>query len=120
MIDAGEERRRRQKKEWEMRPGGMLVQKWNPDSDNHPSPPTILVQVKYGSVYHEINISSQATFGDLKNMLSGLTGLHHQDQMWLFKDKERNFNAFLDVPNVKDESKMVLAEDPKWSPLRQR
>lgn len=50
--------------EWERRPGGMLVQKRNPDSDqNRVPPPTIRVRVKYGSVYHEINISSQATFG---------------------------------------------------------
>lgn len=50
--------------EWEMRPCGMLVQKRNPDSDNRPPPPTIRVRVKYGSVYHEINIGSQATFGN--------------------------------------------------------
>nr|GMC94425.1 BAG family molecular chaperone regulator 1-like [Ipomoea batatas] len=99
-------------KEWEMRPGGMLVQKRSPDSDNLPPPPTIRVRVKYGSVYHEINISSQATFGELKKMLTGPTGLHHQDQKLLFKDKERNSNAFLDVSGVKDKSKMVLVEDP--------
>lgn len=50
---------------WEMRPGGMLVQKRDPDADHHrvPPPPTIRVRVKHGSVYHEINISSQASFG---------------------------------------------------------
>ncbi|KAM7504711.1 hypothetical protein LguiB_003615 [Lonicera macranthoides] len=101
--------------EWEVRPGGMLVQKRNPDSDqNHrvPPPPTIRVRVKYGSVYHEINISSEATFGQLKKMLSGPTGLHHEDQKLLFKDKERDSKAFLDVSGVKDRSKMVLVEDP--------
>lgn len=56
--DAGE-------KEWELRPSGMLVQKRNPDSENRPPPPTIRVRVKYHSIYHEINISSQATFGML-------------------------------------------------------
>lgn len=52
--------------EWEMRPGGMLVQKRDPDSDHPrvPPPPTIRVRVKFGSIYHEINISSQATFGN--------------------------------------------------------
>ncbi|XP_059667030.1 BAG family molecular chaperone regulator 1-like [Cornus florida] len=98
--------------EWELRPGGMLVQKRNPDSDqNRVPPPTIRVRVKYGSIYHEINISSQATFGDLKKMLSGPTGLHHQDQKLLFKDKERDSNAFLDFVGVKDRSKLVLLED---------
>ncbi|KAE8736450.1 BAG family molecular chaperone regulator 1 [Hibiscus syriacus] len=96
--------------DWELRPGGMLVQK---DSGrNSIPPPTIRVRVKYWSIYHEINISSQATFGALKKMLTGPTGLHHQDQKLLFKDKERDSNAFLDMAGVKDKSKLVLIEDP--------
>lgn len=98
--------------EWEVRPGGMLVQKRNPDSENRPPPPPIRVRVKYGSIYHEINISSQATFGELKKMLTGPTGLHHQDQKLMYKDKERDNNAFLDMAGVKDKSKIVLIEDP--------
>lgn len=98
--------------EWEVRPGGMLVQKRIPDSENRPPPPPIRVRVKYGSIYHEINISSQATFGDLKKMLTGPTGLHHQDQKLLYKDKERDNNGFLDIAGVKDKSKIVLVEDP--------
>lgn len=99
--------------EWELRPGGMLVQKRNPDSDRSSiPPPTIRVRVKYGSTYHEININSQATFGELKKMLTGPTGLHHQDQKLIFKDKERDSNAFLDISGVKDKSKIVLVEDP--------
>ncbi|GMJ06550.1 BCL-2-associated athanogene 1 [Hibiscus trionum] len=96
--------------DWELRPGGMLVQK---DSGrNSIPPPTIRVRVKYRSIYHEINISSQATFGELKKMLTGPTGLHHQDQKLLYKDKERDSNAFLDMAGVKDKSKLVLMEDP--------
>lgn len=100
--------------EWEMRPGGMLVQKRNPDSDQNrlPSPPIIRLRVKYGSIYHEININSQATFAELKKMLSGPTGLHHEDQKLLFKDKERDSKTFLDVVGVKDRSKIVLVQDP--------
>lgn len=100
--------------EWELRPGGMLVQKRNPDSDQNrlPPPPTIRVRVKFGSIYHEIYINSQATFGELKKMLSGPTGLHHEDQKLMFKDKERDPKAFLDVAGVKDKSKIVLVEDP--------
>lgn len=49
---------------WEVRPGGMLVQKRDLDVEtNRIPPPTIRVRVKYGSVYHEININAQATFG---------------------------------------------------------
>ncbi|OAY48247.1 BAG family molecular chaperone regulator 2 [Manihot esculenta] len=99
--------------EWELRPGGMLVQKRTPDSDgNSIPPPTIRVRVKYGSTYHEISISSQATFGELKKILAGPTGLHHQDQKLIYKDKERDSNAFLDISGVKDKSKIVLVEDP--------
>ncbi|KAK8692712.1 hypothetical protein V6N13_070319 [Hibiscus sabdariffa] len=99
-------------REWELRPGGMLVQKRNPDSDRISiSPPTIRVRVKYGSVYHEIHINSQATFGELKKMLTGPTGLDHQDQKLLYKDKERDSKAFLDMAGVKDKSKIVLIED---------
>lgn len=51
--------------EWELRPGGMLVQKRSPDSDRNSLPAaTIRVRVKFGSIYHEICISSQATFGN--------------------------------------------------------
>ncbi|KAJ0098985.1 hypothetical protein Patl1_20068 [Pistacia atlantica] len=99
--------------EWELRPGGMLVQKRNPDSDRASAPPpTIRVRVKYGSVYHEMHINSQATFGELKKMLSGPTGLHHQDQKLIYKDKERDSKTFLDMAGVKDRSKIVLVEDP--------
>lgn len=54
--------------EWEVRPGGMLVQKRDPDEEhNRIPPPTIRVRVKYRSIYHEIFISSQATFGNNYN-----------------------------------------------------
>lgn len=51
--------------EWELRPGGMLVQKRSDSDQNSIPPPTIRVRVKYGSTHHEINISSQASFGKL-------------------------------------------------------
>ncbi|KAK4403565.1 BAG family molecular chaperone regulator 1 [Sesamum angolense] len=97
-------------KQWELRPGGMLVQKRTDGDIAHVPPPTIRVRVKYGSIYHEIYISSQATFGELKKMLSGPTGLHHQDQKLFYKDKERDSNAFLDISGVKDKSKIVLQQ----------
>ncbi|XP_022879069.1 BAG family molecular chaperone regulator 2-like [Olea europaea var. sylvestris] len=97
---------------WELRPGGMLVQKRTDADENQAPPPTIRVRVKYGSIYHQIHISSQATFGELKKMLTGPTGLHHQDQKLFYKDKERDSNAFLDTAGVKDKSKLVLTEDP--------
>lgn len=50
--------------EWELRPGGMLVQKRSDSDQNSAPPPTIRVRVKYGSTYHQIHVSSQATFGN--------------------------------------------------------
>ncbi|GJZ47877.1 BAG family molecular chaperone regulator 1-like protein [Tanacetum coccineum] len=99
--------------EWEVRPGGMLVQKRDPNDEvTRVPPPTIRVRVKYNSIYHEINISSQATFGELKKMLSGPTGLHHEDQKLMYKGKDRSNKTYLDFVGVKDRSKMVLVEDP--------
>lgn len=97
---------------WEVRPGGMLVQKRTIDSNqNSLTVPTIKVRVKYGSFYHEVNISSQASFGELKKMLAGPTGLNPQDQKLMYKEKERDSKAFLDVAGVKEGSKLVLIED---------
>ncbi|KAJ7944866.1 BAG family molecular chaperone regulator-like protein [Quillaja saponaria] len=99
---------------WELRPGGMLVQNRNSDTNNQTSTAsvsTINVKVKYGSSYHQIRISSQASFGELKKMLEGPTGLHHQDQKLIFKKKERDSKSYLDVERVKDGSKITLVED---------
>jgi hypothetical protein len=136
--------------EWEVRPGGMLVQRRSPDADAPAGAPvpTIRVKVKFNGVYHEIYINSQASFGkystsrmhrsrpaipraapvpasdrdgggapphpagELKKMLSVRTGLHPEDQKLVYKDKERDSKAFLDMAGVKDHSKMVLLEDP--------
>jgi len=100
--------------EWEVRPGGMLVQKRSPDADAPAGAlvPTIRVKVKFNGVYHEIYINSQASFGELKKLLSARTGLHPEDQKLVYKDKERDSKAFLDMAGVKDRSKMVLLEDP--------
>ncbi|XP_021765176.1 BAG family molecular chaperone regulator 3-like [Chenopodium quinoa] len=97
---------------WEMRPCGMLVQKRVDEDQNTKPPPTIRVRVKYASIYHEIHINSQASFGELKKMLAAPTGLHHQDMKLYYKDKERDSKDFLDIVGVKDKSKMVLVEDP--------
>ncbi|GMY30204.1 BAG family molecular chaperone regulator 1-like [Fagus crenata] len=95
----------------EIRPGGMLVQKREMNQGSTVSIPTIKVRVKYGSLYHEIHISSQASFGDLKKMLAEPTGLHHLDQKLIFKKKERDSKAYLDAARVKDGSKIELVED---------
>nr|AQX44254.1 hypothetical protein [Phalaenopsis equestris] len=98
---------------WEVRPCGMLVQKRSSEEGAAAVPvPTFRLRVKHGSIYHEIYISSQATFGDLKKLLAERTGLHPQDQKIVFKDKERDSASYLDMSGVKDRSKMVVVEDP--------
>nr|XP_043633273.1 BAG family molecular chaperone regulator 1-like [Erigeron canadensis] len=98
---------------WEIRPCGMLVQKRNSDHVNQSQAlvSTIKVKVKYGSTYHEVTIKSQATFGELKKMLAGPTGLNPLDQKLVYKDRERDSKAYLDVAGVKDGSRMVLFID---------
>ncbi|TVU12912.1 hypothetical protein EJB05_46579 [Eragrostis curvula] len=104
---------------WEVRPGGMLVQKrGGGSSDDEPSVnvkpvPTIRVKVKHAGVTHEIYISSEASFGELKKLVAAKTGLHPDDQKVLYKDKERDSKAFLDMAGVKDRSKVVVVEDPE-------
>ncbi|GJN01085.1 hypothetical protein PR202_ga18320 [Eleusine coracana subsp. coracana] len=104
---------------WEVRPGGMLVQKrGGAAADDEPSPnvkpvPTIRVKVKHAGVTHEIYISSEASFGELKKLVAAKTGLHPDDQKVLYKDKERDSKAFLDMAGVKDKSKVVVVEDPE-------
>lgn len=97
---------------WEMRPGGMLVQQRNSESNQNSVPTrSIRVRVKYLSCYHEIHINSQASFGELKKMVAESTGLHIHDQKLIFKGKDRESKSYLDVSGVKDGSKLVLIED---------
>lgn len=104
-----------QEEVWEVRPSGMLVQKRTPDSDPPPGGapvPTIRVKVKFAGVLHEVYINSQASFGELKKLMSEKTGLHPDDQKVVYKDRERDSKEFLDMVGVKDRSKMTMVEDP--------
>lgn len=47
--------------EWEMRPGGMLVQKRTDKSDS--LAPNLRIRVAYGALRYEMSVNSQATFG---------------------------------------------------------
>ncbi|KAF5959591.1 hypothetical protein HYC85_000800 [Camellia sinensis] len=46
--------------EWEMRPGGMLVQKQTDNSD--PQAPNLRIRVTHGTIRYEISVGSQSTF----------------------------------------------------------
>ncbi|KAK8957917.1 BAG family molecular chaperone regulator 1 [Platanthera zijinensis] len=97
---------------WEVRPCGMLVQKRSAADGRDVAPvPVIRLRVKHASNHHEVYISSQATFGELRKLLAERTGIHPLDQKILFKDKERDSSAYLDTSGVKDRSKLVVVED---------
>lgn len=104
-----------QEEVWEVRPSGMLVQKRTPDSDPPPGGapvPTIRVKVKFAGVYHEVYVNSQASFGELKKLMSEKTGLHPDDQKVVYKGREADSKEFLDMVGVRDRSKMTMLEDP--------
>lgn len=100
--------------EWEMRPGGMLVQKRidNPSS-NAPAAPTLRLRIVYGVLRYEISINSQATFGELKKLLTANSGLQPDEQKVLFRGKERQNGEYLDRCGAKNRSKVILTEDPQ-------
>ncbi|KAG6642067.1 hypothetical protein CIPAW_09G117900 [Carya illinoinensis] len=93
-----------------MRPGGMLVQKRSDIKDV--SAPNIRLRVVYGALRHEISVNSQATFGEVKKLLTGETGLQPGEQRVIFRGKERENGEYLDICGVKDRSKLILMEDP--------
>jgi hypothetical protein len=51
--------------------------------------------------------------GELKKLVAAKTGLHPDDQKVLYKNRERDSKAFLDMAGVKDRSKVVVVEDPE-------
>lgn len=51
--------------EWEMRPGGMFVQRREVDDDDDSSNgPMIKISVAYASSQHEVFLPAQSTFGE--------------------------------------------------------
>ncbi|MCO5597590.1 hypothetical protein L7F22_051669 [Adiantum nelumboides] len=99
--------------DWELRPGGMLVQRREAMMYATPSSgPLIKVKISHGLYQHEINIPSHATFGDLKWLLAQEVGLQPNEQRLLFQGKEKDDSEFLHIAGVKDMNKVILVEDP--------
>lgn len=98
-----------EKSEWEMRPGGMLVQK----RIGKPEAPVanLRLRIAYGALRHDIYVSSTATFGEVKKVMSEETGLKVEEQRLIYRGKERENGEYLDVCGVKDKSKLVLIQD---------
>ncbi|XP_047061592.1 BAG family molecular chaperone regulator 2-like [Lolium rigidum] len=103
---------------WEVRPGGMLVQKrvaGDEEAVLEDVKPvrTIRVKAKRSGVTHEIYISQEATFGELRKLVAERAGAHPEDHKVLYKGKEQDPKAFLDMAGVKDRSKIAVVDDPE-------
>ncbi|CAM0912523.1 unnamed protein product [Alopecurus aequalis] len=104
---------------WEVRPGGMLVQKRDAGDDDQPAlesvkpVPTIRVKAKHCGVTHEIYISAEATFGELRKLVAERALAHPEDLKVLYKSKEKDPKEFLDMYGVKDRSKITVLDDPE-------
>ncbi|KAK8593557.1 hypothetical protein V6N13_042872 [Hibiscus sabdariffa] len=95
---------------WELRPGGMLVQRREIGSSVGEG--TILVRVSTVSQCHDISIEATSTFGKLKMILSLVTSLEPREQRLLFKGKEREDEEYLHMVGVRDKDKVLLLQDP--------
>lgn len=98
--------------EWERRPGGMLVQKRNEKDNGVPALLNVRLRVLYGVLRYRISVNSQATFGEVKKVLMGETGLQVGEQKIIYRERERGNKEYLDRCGVKDRSKLILMEDP--------
>ncbi|KAL2317461.1 hypothetical protein Fmac_031337 [Flemingia macrophylla] len=96
--------------DWELRPGGMLVQKRQPLESSTNA--MIKIKVSHGSYHHEVTVPAQSTFGHLKRVLTSETGLEPKEQRLLFRGKEKEDEECLHMVGVKDMSKVILLEDP--------
>ncbi|KAJ6803582.1 BAG family molecular chaperone regulator 4 [Iris pallida] len=97
--------------DWELRPGGMVVQRRDDDEDVADGP-TIRIKVHHDTSHHDLSVPAQSTFGELKRVLAQVTGLEPQEQRLLFRGKEKDDEECLHMAGVKDTSKLVLLEDP--------
>nr|GMC91667.1 BAG family molecular chaperone regulator 2-like [Ipomoea batatas] len=94
---------------WELRPGGMLVQK---RECLDKAEEIITLRVSTVSQCHNISIQSTSTFGELKMMLSLVTGLEPKEQRVLYKGKEREDYEHLHMVGLSNKDKVLLLEDP--------
>ncbi|RLM75127.1 BAG family molecular chaperone regulator 1-like [Panicum miliaceum] len=102
--------------EWEVRPGGMLVQK----RDGRGDVEVITVRVATGFSWHDVSIGATCTFGELKVVLSMVTGLEPREQRLLFRGKEREDSDHLHMVGVRDKDKVLLLEDPALKDMKLR
>ncbi|PRQ42874.1 putative BAG domain-containing protein [Rosa chinensis] len=98
----------------ELRPGGMCVQRRDYDDDSAAARgPNITIRVYHGSAHHVINLPAHSTFGELKGLVSEKTGVKPEEQKLLFRGKEKEDEEHLDTAGVRDNSRVMLLQEPK-------
>ncbi|XP_044473283.1 BAG family molecular chaperone regulator 4 [Mangifera indica] len=104
--------------EWEMRPGGMLLQRRDDESDHHHQDVAtasrghmIEINVAHGQAQYNVPVPAQSTFGELKRAIEEKTKLGPQQQKLLFRGKEREDSEHLHASGLKDKSKVLLLEE---------
>ncbi|KAI3784669.1 hypothetical protein L1987_43772 [Smallanthus sonchifolius] len=96
---------------WELRPGGMLVQRREIGGESVVEG-VITIRVTTVSNWHDVSIRATSTFGELKMILSTITSLEAKEQRLLFKGKEREDAEHLHMVGVRDNDKVLLLQDP--------
>ncbi|CAJ2655889.1 unnamed protein product [Trifolium pratense] len=71
---------------------------------------TIRINVNYNSVFHEIHLPAESTFGDVKKLLVQKIGLEPEQQRLMFRGVEKDDKEKLHLEGVKDRSKILLLE----------
>ncbi|URD98027.1 BAG domain [Musa troglodytarum] len=97
--------------EWELRPGGMVVQKRS-NVAGGPTEPLVKIKVSHGLYQHQLSVPAHSTFGELKRVLAQDTGLEPGEQRLLFRGKEKDDDERLHMAGIVEMSKLVLLEDP--------
>ncbi|RWW87573.1 hypothetical protein BHE74_00003591, partial [Ensete ventricosum] len=95
--------------QWELRPGGMLVQKRGCGEE---ADEVVTVRISTGWNWHDISIGATASFGELKTVVAMVTGMEPREQRLLFRGKEREDGDHLHMVGVRDKDKVLLLEDP--------
>ncbi|XP_057738171.1 BAG family molecular chaperone regulator 2-like [Arachis stenosperma] len=97
--------------EWEVRPGGILVQKRSNDA----LAPELRFRIAYGGLRYEISVSCMSSFLEVKKVLSMETGLQVDEQRLVYRGRDGENGEYLDMCGVKDRSKLVSAIDKSIS-----
>ncbi|ESW12222.1 hypothetical protein PHAVU_008G095000 [Phaseolus vulgaris] len=100
--------------EWEMRPGGMFVQRRAATEDNganHHNNNVMMITVAHASSHHHLFLPTNSTFWDVKKLLANKTGLLPEEQQLFFGGKEKDNEENLYIEGVMDNSKLLLLEN---------